>query len=78
MHFWLIQAFDNEHSELTKHSGRQFGGAPKKSGWQEHTARPLLMRQILFGPHGEGSHGFAGGVAVISIRISNNSNLPFN
>lgn len=27
-HFWLIQALSNGHSELTIHSGRQFGGFP--------------------------------------------------
>lgn len=37
-HFWLIQAKCTGHSELTTHSGRQFGGAPTKFGKQEHTA----------------------------------------
>ena len=28
LHFWLMQAKFCWHSELTKHSGRQFGGSP--------------------------------------------------
>lgn len=41
-HFCLIQALSCEHSELTMHSGRQFGGAPIYSGKHEHTAWLLM------------------------------------
>lgn len=57
-HLLLIQAKFDSHSELTTHSGRQFGGEPIKSGKQEQTACPLVSLHWLLGPHGEGIHGF--------------------
>lgn len=37
-HRALRQALSREHSELTTHSGRQFGGEPTYSDKQEQTA----------------------------------------
>lgn len=58
LHFWRIHACCWLHSELTRHSGRQAGGVPRNSDWQVHTAWSLDTLQILFGPHGDGMHGF--------------------
>lgn len=58
LHFCLIQALFAGQSELTAHSGRQAGGAPRNPGWHEHTARSLDTWHSLFDPHGDGSHGF--------------------
>jgi hypothetical protein len=66
-HFCEMQAWFWGHSELTTHSGLHDGGLPKKFGWQEHTAWPLVMRHTLFGPHGDGSHGFCDGRAVKNV-----------
>lgn len=44
-------------SELTIHSGWQVGGAPMYPVIQVHTACWFMLRQILFGPHGEGLQG---------------------
>lgn len=55
-----MQALSNEHSELTTHSGRQAGAFPAKPGKHEQTATPLFSRHWLFGPHGDGLHGFIG------------------
>lgn len=44
LHLWLMQAWFGEHSELTMHSGRQFGGLPLKFGRHEHTA--LLLTSL--------------------------------
>lgn len=55
-----MQARCCEHSELTRHSGRQDGGVPWYPGLQEQTARSFMTRQILYGPHGDGVHGFCG------------------
>lgn len=63
-HFCEIQAWFWGHSELPTHSGLHDGGLPKKLGWQEHTAWPLVTLHTLFGPHGDGSQGFCGGNAV--------------
>lgn len=50
------------HSPLLTHSGLQFGGDPVKSGRQEHDGLSLATWHAELGPHGEGSHGFEGGV----------------
>lgn len=55
-----MQDLSGGHSELTVHSGLQLGGLPKYVGKQEQTAWPLISRQALFGPHGDGIHGLAG------------------
>lgn len=60
LHFWLIQANCEEHSELKRHSGLQFGGLPINSDWHEHTAWLFFSRHILLGPHGDGVHGYTG------------------
>lgn len=57
-HFWLLQACVRGQSELTMHSGLQVGGVPKNPNTQEQTGWPLISLQTLFGPHGEGEHGF--------------------
>lgn len=44
LHFKLIQALFKGHSELTVHSGLQFGGLPKYPGEHVHTACSLLTR----------------------------------
>ena len=58
IHFWLEHASFWAHSALTTHSGRQVGGLPKYPGTHEQTACPLISRHWLFGPQGEGLHGF--------------------
>lgn len=63
-HFWLLQASDKEQSELTVHSGRQAGGAPRYPATQEQTGCWLITRQTLFGPQGEGEQGFLDMVSV--------------
>lgn len=40
------------------HSGRQCGGEPDCPGKQEHEATFPFTRHWLFGPQGEGLHGF--------------------
>lgn len=60
VHFWLEQAWFNGHSELETHSGLQVGGLPINPGTQEHTACWFISRHWLFGPHGDGEHGFFG------------------
>lgn len=55
-----MQALVKAHSELTVHSGLQPGGLPIYSGKQEHTACPLTSLHWLFGPQGDGLHGFLG------------------
>lgn len=57
-HFWLTHALFKGHSELTTHSGRQAGGDPTNVATQEHTAWPFTSLHWLFGPQGEGTHGF--------------------
>lgn len=59
-HLNLWHALFGGHSELTTHSGLQFGGDPVYSGRQEQTACPLILRHWLFGPHGDGLHGLTG------------------
>lgn len=56
-----MQALSILQSELTRHSGWQFGGAPRYPFWQEQTACPLATLQMLLGPQGDGSQGFTGG-----------------
>lgn len=66
LHCWLRQALSWAHSELITHSGRQFGGIPINSAWHEHTACWFTSWHWLYGPHGDGSHGFIrGGIVAI-------------
>lgn len=60
IHFFRIHAWFWLHSELTRHSGLQFGGTPMNSDWQVHTAWSFETLQILFGPQGVGVHGSLG------------------
>lgn len=66
VHLYLWQARFVEHSALTTHSGLQFGGDPWYSGRHEHTAFPFFSMHLLFGPHGDGVHGWgvSGGMSV--------------
>lgn len=57
LHFWLPQVSVKGQSELTTHSGLQLGGAPRKPGTHEQTPCSLTLRQILFGPQGDGLQG---------------------
>jgi len=57
LHFSLIQAKWLGHSLFVIHSGRQFGGAPMYPGKHEHEGESPTVRQIAFGPQGEGWHG---------------------
>lgn len=57
-HFSVIQALLLGHSELTRHSGRQFGGAPMYVGRHEQDGEPLKSLHCEFDPHGDGMHGF--------------------
>lgn len=60
LHFWAIQALFAGHSALTTHSGRQFGGVPRYSGAQVHTAWSFITLHILLGPQGDGEQGSDG------------------
>lgn len=44
-------------SELTTHSGRQFGGAPKYPVKHEQDALPLITLHWAFCPQGDGIQG---------------------
>ena len=57
-HLRLIQALSEGQSELTVHSGLQFGGEPIIWGWQLHSQRsPTTLGKFEFGPQGFGSQG---------------------
>jgi len=58
VHFWLIHAWFWGHSELTTHSGLHVGGLPMYPVRHEHTACPFISRHWLFGPQGDGLHGW--------------------
>lgn len=60
LHFWLMQASCWWHSLLVTHSGRQFGGWPMNPAWQEHVGRSPITLQMLWLPHGLGSHKLCG------------------
>lgn len=57
LHLCETQANVAGHSALIVHSGRQFGGAPIKVGWQLHAGVSCDFTHIEFGPHGDGWHG---------------------
>ena len=60
-HLLLMQARWDGHSLLTRHSGRQFGGGPRRSGKQVQLAvRSGVTVHLEFGPQGEGLHGSFG------------------
>lgn len=48
------------------HSGRQFGGIPKKSGKQEHEGLAPESLHCELGPQGDGMHGFSTGFCGIT------------
>lgn len=64
-HFMLTQACDGGHSELETHSGLHSGGTPRWPGWQEQTGAFPTGLHMLFGPHGEGPHGFSSTVGAV-------------
>ena len=57
---WLIQALVDGQSELTIHSGRQFGAVPIMLAKQPHWACPATTVHCELGPQGCGLHGFGG------------------
>lgn len=74
-HWLLMHALVGLHSGLMVHSGLQFGGEPKKLGKQLQ-AGPLLATTVhwLFGPQGEGWHGFSGTAGTSLMIISHRTN----
>ena len=64
-HFLFMQAWSKEQSELIIHSGLHVGGILMYSGKHEHVGWLLFILQILFGPQGDGRHGFSG---LLTIR----------
>lgn len=64
-----MQLLEESHSALTVHSGRQFGGEPKKSGIHEQDTSPLLSLHIELLPQGFGTQGFCGVGAEIKKRL---------
>lgn len=57
-HILFMQALSKGQSELIVHSGWQLGGLPMYSCKHEQTAWSLTSRHWLYGPHGDGTHGF--------------------
>lgn len=57
LHLFLMHAWLKAHSALTVHSGRQFGGLPRKEGKQVQTLVLSITRHLLLGPQGDGSQG---------------------
>ena len=55
-----MQALRGGQSELTKHSGLQFGAEPIILGRQPHWACPERTWHCELGPHGDGVHGLGG------------------
>ena len=69
-HFLLTHVWADGQSELTMHSGRQFGAVPIILGIHWHFAAPDTTWQIAFAPHGGGLHGFEGnGGGLVSSGI---------
>lgn len=52
-----MQARLLEHSWLIVHSGRQFGGFPKKVGKHLHTGEPPTFVHSALAPQGDGTQG---------------------
>lgn len=59
LHFMLMQASFSAQSVFTIHSGRQAGGLPINPGIHVHIAWLLKLWHRLFGPQGDGLHGFS-------------------
>lgn len=57
LHLFEMHAKLKAHSALTVHSGRQFGGLPKKEGKQVQTLVLSTTRHKLLSPQGDGSQG---------------------
>lgn len=68
LHFWCIQAWCWGQSVLTTHSGLHVGGVPTNPSWQEHTPWPSTSLQLLYGPQGEGTHGFVSSIGAKRIK----------
>lgn len=58
LHVCTKQASFCAHSEFCVHSGRHDGGLPIYPLTHEHTACSLITLHWLFGPQGDGLHGF--------------------
>lgn len=66
MHFKLLHALFGEQSVFIVHSGRQpTYGSPRYCG--KHEQIPSL--HTVFGPQGDGLHGFVVGNVIISMQI---------
>lgn len=76
-HFLLIHAIWGAHSLLAIHSGRQFGGAPMKSGihWHDGISLMPLVWHIALGPQGDGWQGFFGVVGTLTATIVKTNNI---
>jgi len=71
LHFQSRQAVSEGQSELIIHSGWQpVCGLPIISGKHVHTARFPDIVQRVFGPQGDGWHGFLGGGGTVKDYIS--------
>lgn len=57
-HFILKQALSEGQSSFIAHSGRQFGGIPRKFGMHAQDGEPFISLQIALSPQGFGKHGF--------------------
>lgn len=62
MHLLLTQALLRGQSGLITHSGRHplVDGDPSYPSKHSQMAAPFITRQRVFGPHGDGTHGFDG------------------
>lgn len=58
LHLWFIQAAEWKQSELSTHSGLQFGGRPIKFNRQEHAGWEPITLHWELDPQGLGEHGF--------------------
>ena len=62
-----MHALSDEQSELTTHSGLQFGGVPIISGRQEQWhLSPICLGGLLFGPQGLGWQGSSSTTGAIA------------
>ena len=62
-----MHALSDEQSELTTHSGLQFGGVPIISGRQEQWhLSPICLGGLLLGPQGLGSQGSSSTTGAIA------------
>lgn len=69
LHFWLMHAISFGHSVFAIHSGRQFGGLPRKFSRQAHDGEFPISLQIELAPQGEGWQGLTYGGGIGSKTI---------